>query len=519
MMLQANTKLLVTSFFKLIISSYRALEQFHQLYQIGPSVDNQHRLEEIYVTGFRIIAFLTECLPKHPELSRAPLVQERSRAELKLLRKCLEDVALRIDEYVCNEFVDDGDFFLDAMIASQMEKDDSDEEKSCRTNKEIPSRVETWVELDDLKKFEQRRTHDSQNKQNERKLSESPTSETVGTSGTGSIESLDSRDLKDRQFLGGNSPYAGYQETDEDYFGDVERVCREDKLEIDDLSELEDLSISSYSSQPFTLSRKTVSLDFLKTIAREPVLYETDSEAADSWANSVNDTKNPKARPCLPSSSGVTPTSDPARIAFRNLMNKLPHKTILQRDSNSGLSDHRASSQLSRKLKEDRVSTEIPSLDDHSLDEVVEHEIQEFLDKKLGKLAQKASKHYRNRKNSHLKRKIRNQTGKSSKMSLNEHSPSSSNHQRRRKQNQKRSVSFDDSSYISSSSSSISSLGEKTGSKNTAFSSYNRIKQTGTSKHTKPQGKHIAPESLLVQDDWISFDNFTGGNFFDNTFA
>merc|ERR1719162_1218541 len=43
-----------------------ALEQFHELYQKGSSVDDEHELEELYVMGFRIISFLTECLPKHP---------------------------------------------------------------------------------------------------------------------------------------------------------------------------------------------------------------------------------------------------------------------------------------------------------------------------------------------------------------------------------------------------------------------------------------------------------------------
>ena len=93
--------------------------------------------------GFRIIAFLTECLPQHPELSRAPFVQDRSETELVLLRKCLNEVALRIDEVVCNEFVDDGDLLIDSMIAAEMEKEDTEQ-------------FESWVNFDEFKKLKQK---------------------------------------------------------------------------------------------------------------------------------------------------------------------------------------------------------------------------------------------------------------------------------------------------------------------------------------------------------------------------
>jgi hypothetical protein len=471
------------------------LEQFHQLYQSNFSTGDQQQLEEIYVMGFRIIAFLTECLPQHPELSRAPFVQDRSEKELVLLRKCLNEVALRIDEIVCNEFVDDGDLFIDSMIAAEMEKEDTEQ-------------LESWVNFDEFKKLEQKST----DVKNRRKLSESPTSETVGTSGTESLESLDSSHAKSNSSINSSKEkmarripereksVKAIEEIEEDYFSDDDRVIREDRFEMDELlTEMDDLSVSSYSSQPFKLLKKSVSLDFLKTIACEPVLYETDSDAADSWANGDDNTT--RSRPCLPSSTGETPTSDPARIAFRSLMDKLPHKSILQRGSKASLSNKilvppRPSSPTFSDVMEERDSITAASIDDESLDEVVEREIQEYLDQKLGKQNKKLRK---------LDKKLRNNSRERSKR-----------RSRRKDHHQKPLVPIDDSSSSSKSSStlpsssftSLTSLRRRMGSQTSAFSSFSKTKQK------QHQEKPVAPESFLVQDDWISFDNFTGSNHF-----
>jgi hypothetical protein len=53
---------------------------------------------------------------------------------------------------------------------------------------------------------------------------------------------------------------------------------------------------------------------FLEHIATEDVCYETDSAAADSWAQD-NDSIEPPAS----SASGIT--CDPARLAFQELLN------------------------------------------------------------------------------------------------------------------------------------------------------------------------------------------------------
>jgi DNA-dependent RNA polymerase auxiliary subunit epsilon len=59
---------------------------------------------------------------------------------------------------------------------------------------------------------------------------------------------------------------------------------------------------------------------FLKKISEEEVSYESDSEAVDSWAQDGESGSR--------ASSGTTLTYDPARIAFRELMNKVPHMSV-----------------------------------------------------------------------------------------------------------------------------------------------------------------------------------------------
>lgn len=505
-----------------------ALEQFHKLYQSSSSINDEHQLEEIYVMGFRIVSFLSKCLPKHPGFSSSPLIQKRSKSELDLLWKCLEDVALRIDEFVCNQFVDDGDLFLDSTIAAEMENEDSDGEETptksrvvntgkfnTSTNFRVVEQTENWVNFDEFQNLEQKSAEGSSTEQIERKLSESPTSETVGTAGTESVEPLDSSDAKSnssanshsdtekcvRQIPNRESVFTLKEEYESYYFDDDSRVIRDDNFDMDELSEMDE-SLKSYSSKPFTLLRKSVSLNFLKTIACEPVLFETDSDAADSWANTEVNTISPnskKSRPCLPSSSGVTPTSDPARIAFRDLMSKLPHKSILQRNNKPRLSDHRSSSSslsnnssLSKRRKVRNIEKVI-SIDDDCLDEVVDIEIQEYLDKKLGKLDRKNGKPRKPRTRRRSRRKEqRQETSISSDRSSSSCSASSDSE-------------TPSSSYTSLTSlRKTSSLRRSKGSETSAFTSFRKTKPK-QKQERQPQEKPVAPKSVEVDDDWISF--------------
>ena len=217
--------------------------------------------------GYRMISFLTECLPSHPGF-RSPEVFEsrmQCRRELELVQKCLDDIALRIDEDQCNLFADGFDPIVD----------DSDDDSVSE------SATENWVAFggwtDDELKTKPRKA-------------DSPTN-TVATSGTGSVDAYD------------------FSSSDES--GDAERQ----------------LDFSEYceeSSSPRPLYTMDLGTDFLERIAREDVRYETDSDAADSWAQD-----NASVAPSASSASGIT--CDPARLAFRELLNRVPRIKLVKK--------------------------------------------------------------------------------------------------------------------------------------------------------------------------------------------
>jgi hypothetical protein len=89
--------------------------------------------------------------------------------------------------------------------------------------------------------------------------------------------------------------------------------------------------------------------DFLERIAKEDVRYETDSDAADSWAQD-NDSLAPSA-----SSAGIT--CDPARLAFRELLNRMPRVSLVKESPKRATKRH--DPPATKYLDERSVETEI----------------------------------------------------------------------------------------------------------------------------------------------------------------
>lgn len=295
--------------------------------------------------GHRIVTFLTDCLPQHPGLFRSPEVRERTRNELERLQECLEDLAVRIDEEECNHFVANFDPALLAMEDdddddvtedSTVEDEDEDENSLSTSGDKMictppkggsnsslvgdDAKRTRLVRFEDWEDFPKSGSQDVDTPLYDRKHVESPTAETVGTTGTGSsIEPLDSFNVSSSSDeIGRESRYSPELHTNtsnshtarsSDYVSDSE----------DDTSNGEDEKSSSSHLYPVH-----VRLDFLERIANEEVEYETDSEAADSWAQ--GDGESAYNGPA-PSSSAGAPTCDPARIAFREMMKRLPLNT------------------------------------------------------------------------------------------------------------------------------------------------------------------------------------------------
>lgn len=295
--------------------------------------------------GHRIVCFLTDCLPQHPGLFRTPEVRQRASIELELLQECLEDLALRIDEEACNQFVAD---FDPAAIVVDDDDDDVDDDvtedctgeedeecgaaatmmlspaKSNAQSAGIGAKRARIVRFEDWVAFPETETEDMESAFQQRKTTESPTAETVESTGTGSLEPVDNSyissssdggridhpDLSEEQMSLGS----GSHPPSPCYLSDSE----------------ESRSTGEEEDAPFPSTRSLypfhVRLDFLSKIAKEKVTYETDSDAADSWAQGDGEAINNYR---APSSSGGAPTCDPARIAFRDLMNRLPRKQSL----------------------------------------------------------------------------------------------------------------------------------------------------------------------------------------------
>lgn len=433
-----------TSVHRYFTVAHWALEQFHELYQSGSD------LEETYVMGYRIVSFLTECLPHHPGLRSAPDIRQRARSELDLLRKCLEDVALQIDEETCNNFADDFDPL--GIIGDDEDDDSVSETTSPSQSVGTSTPGDASKNKHRMVRFEDWHAFPEDEKDWQRESSESPSAETVGTTGTGSVETTDLGRMSTAEE---DSPLRPH--SIERHNVDLNTTVEVDQIVLEDDEEDLDAAFPSLHNHYF---RRHVQLDFLEQISREEVPYETDSEAADSWAQTPND-----VHPLAPSSSGVSPTCDPARIAFRELMNRLRQQATLQNLEKNQLLRHderRKPRLVGREQHSEDVQVYLATEEDEDATSVVE----------------------------------------SCRESLNSKAMPSTELQ---------SSPFSSSSSVLSSGSSLEQRDETS-----AFAPYNRQGTANTKANNKSPLKSLLEKNFLDDNDWISFDatNSQSANFF-----
>ena len=254
---------------------------------------NGNDLEATYVQGHRMLSFLTECLPQHPEYRRLDASELRAacREQLELLRDVILDLEMRIDEEQCNQFFTNFDPIL-------VDEDDSDDDE------DIPSPQHTSPTTQDMIDY-------ASWKDQQRKVADSsPTSETVTTVGTECSSSASTIS---------NDHISDETSSDESVHRGVERKLNFGDVESETCCSSCHFS-SSYSKQQQTLYTMEFDSDFLDRIANEDVRYETDSEAADSWAQQSSNTDNDSLAPSATSSGGGGVTCDPARLAIQELL-------------------------------------------------------------------------------------------------------------------------------------------------------------------------------------------------------
>ena len=255
-----------------LFSLGRLVQSLDQFYRMKTERDDP---EMNYVMGNRILNFLTECLPTHPDYQK-PLafkIRNKIRQAAESLESCLEDIAISIDERVCNHVVDFGPEF-DSMLMKN--GDDDDTVSTCSTQYNGPPIKQTWPPL-------------------EAKFGDSPTT-TLTTIGTESerhsylSSSFDDSDLDD-----------------------------EDKeINFPDFVENEE------EEMPFFIQEESNSdwEDYLFRVANEDFPFECDSDADDSWAQ--NEQLDFSTSEFLQFDIGSA--CDPTQMTFGDLLLQTPEK-------------------------------------------------------------------------------------------------------------------------------------------------------------------------------------------------
>jgi 3-methyladenine DNA glycosylase AlkC len=247
-------------------------------------------LEDTYIMGHRLVAFLAQALPQHPEYATKPVTAFRRQAshDLVWIRLRMREIALKIDEDELNKYISN-DFDPILEDDSSVSSDEAD----------TGSPWEAFPAFDpfDLSSDE----------------SVPQGADTDSSSLTQSLDFSSGAEVGDESTI--------KNAVREDSYPDPELENEpEAYFELDDSDEELEHPVR------YTLQER-LDASFLKQIACEEVRFETDSEAVDSWAqdgeSGVSGT-----------SSGTGVTCDPARIAFRELLNRAP-KELFQESVNS----------------------------------------------------------------------------------------------------------------------------------------------------------------------------------------
>ncbi|KAL7567962.1 hypothetical protein ACA910_019671 [Epithemia clementina (nom. ined.)] len=261
--------------------------------------DPKSDIEETYVMGHRLKAFLGKALPQHPNYYKSQVAQLRSKSlrQLEWVKEEMEDLALKIDEEHLNTYITmDFDPLPDEFSTSSSEADNESgfaDFSSCSMGGIDDTEWQAFTGW----AF----TGISPDAQTQVPLA-------TETDSSRSHEISSSYDASD----------SDEQQSDDDK---NKLDLDEDQVEVEEEME-EPKTYVTFQDDGDSDSDDEIDLDdrpseFFRKIANETVNYESDSEAVDSWAQDGES----YARSCA--SSGTALTYDPARIAFREIMNKV----------------------------------------------------------------------------------------------------------------------------------------------------------------------------------------------------
>jgi hypothetical protein len=266
----------------------QVIEQFEELC-------DRNAMEDAYVMGHRLIAFLLSALPRHPAYAASTKERAITEGHLRRIQKQMKDIAIQIDEEQLNRYITN-DF---DPVFEEDDEEKKDEEVNNHSLMDNSSETTTWEAFAGWSSFG----------------CDTPPG---GIETDESSQDFDS----DIEFFDFEKRKVKITESSED--PELEEMISDDEYDSDEESE--------DAANPFVIHSRppVLSTSILRKIAREAVHYESDSEAADSWAQDgngnasdttssevglLNNTADPTGQ--LPYTS-----CDPARLAFRAIMNK-----------------------------------------------------------------------------------------------------------------------------------------------------------------------------------------------------
>jgi hypothetical protein len=280
--------------------------------------------EEIYIMGNRLVSFLSEALPQHPEYRNTALQSSRtkSRQDLMWMQTKMEDLAISIDEEQLNHYVmHDFDPLPDDLSVSTCGEDDDDSDDNLSFSDLVDtsrSGGQGWESFDGGFAFD---------------LSSGDEAAPVGTDTD--VSSVQSMEANNNRLRVRDERRAANRKATEQPPLPVVLVEKERTRVAANGDDVADADIDKYvhldldndddeedddDEEPvlrYSL-KDSFATSILNRIADEDVCFETDSEAVDSWAQDGDSNALSGA------SSGTALTCDPARIAFREIMNRIP---------------------------------------------------------------------------------------------------------------------------------------------------------------------------------------------------
>ena len=315
-------------------------------------------LEDTYVLGHRLIAFLSQALPQHPEYLGTSVSQQRNKTfrDLVWINERMEEIALKIDEeqlnrYITEEFEpdpsecdDDTSTACSSASSSSSAEDNSGvvdgntrwslqdfdaSNDSCdqwesfpRWSFDISPTTPAKKEVDDeIFASEQAPfltdTDTSTSSSSELNISKEASSGSDSDREEETVSASDptSRIIKD--FKRVRFDLEEVPEEPEDFEGEESYDNGQDNDE-DEIPEHEHVFYDSH----YLASDSLQVSDFLRKVAEEDVLYESDSEADDSWAqDDCYDDEHSAFSDDDPSAFSSSLTCDPARIVFGEIRN------------------------------------------------------------------------------------------------------------------------------------------------------------------------------------------------------